>query len=280
MGRPLRLDWAPGDTRIRQATYGVRYQSLEATDVAHPQTDNGCGYNAIMLSSQKGGRGSRVLSKENIGKIIRLSGYPNFIDGAELTPELIMLAYQYSVSRIKGSDMPVPLNQSGYMLDVRDGVVAKYRYCEMHPGAEAGKFNTNIHPGIFIIFLGAPGSDDGSWHIEAVTDPRTRTHIEYNAQSKNHQARDVDTEVSGADRMLESTKKKPRAVGHKRKTVDADGQPVGTTQLLDEEYLDTPIEEKHAERYVYPEPTERRITDGLIVEVDGTDITQFTEGGW
>ena len=39
---------------------------------------------------------------------------------------------------------------------------------------------------------------------------------------------------------------------------------------------DTP---KYADRFVYPEPTERSIEDGMIVEVDGRDMTQYTEGG-
>ena len=158
MGRPLRLDWQPGDTRIRQATYGVRYQSRDAYGVLSAR-GNGCGYEAIKTSSSLPRKGKRVLSKEIIGKILRLSGYPNFIDGANLTPELIIAAYQYSVKHVKGTDMPIALNHSCYILDICTGVVAKYRHCEMHPGTEATNFNQNIRPGIFIILGLASYSD-------------------------------------------------------------------------------------------------------------------------
>ena len=77
--------------------------------------------------------------------------------------------------------------------------------------------------------------------------------------------------------MIKSTVK----VGQKRKSAGTNVTPVGTTQLLEEDYLDVRTDTpSHADRFVYPEPTERSIDDGMIVEVDGNDMTQYNPGGW
>ena len=221
---------------------------------------------------------SKTLSAANIGKILRHVGYTNWVDGSPLTPDLILQIYQYTPPT-SGSG-PKALNNSCYMLDIHDGLIGKYRYTEVHPSTQlndSDKNNHNTNPGIFVIKPGAPGGQDGSWHVEAVTDENTRKHIQYNSHMKNHRTRDLDTETSGADRMIKSTVK----VGQKRKSAGTNVTPVGTTQLLEEDHLDVQTDTpSHSDRFVYPEPTERSIEDGMILQVDGTDLTQFNQGGW
>ena len=117
-----------GDTKEKgRARDKQRLNDKEAERVLN----NGCAYRAIVASSGKTGKGGKVLSAANIGKILRRIGYPHWVDGSPLTPDLIMQVYMYNVPRVKGSDMPVALNNSCFILDIHDGVIEKYRGTEV-----------------------------------------------------------------------------------------------------------------------------------------------------
>ena len=292
MRRSLELQWSPGDTRIVQAAFGVTYTSAAAYE-GHVGSirarSAGCAYEAIEKSSMCA-QGKQAVSVKNIGSILRRCGYSNFVDGMSLTPQMIMELYQYNTKRIVGSDMPYPINQSCYILDITGGTIAKARYCEMHPEDPAG-YNRNLKPGIFVVF---PAETTGAWHIEAVIDESTKAYIQYNTGEAKVGSRVAEGSVSAADRMIESVTKVRNHAKYAKKSAtkrkvddDASGAVVtnDTAQLCGEDHYDEPAKEgglqaERNERYVYPPATEDSITHGRIVEVDGNDLTQFAEGGW
>ena len=116
-------------------------------------------------------RGDTTHSVENISWIIRRAGWPEHVDGAPLTVEMVVAAHMWTRPDVPdGTPLPKAIRTNCFILDVQMGPIAKYK---VHAHL-AERRDTNTYDGVYVQL---PGVDGVSLHMEAIVDTSIRNSI-------------------------------------------------------------------------------------------------------
>ena len=233
----------------------------------------------------RGGSEERgTFSTKNISRIVRRMGWPDHVDGAPLTAEMVVAVHK-------------SIGTNCYVLGVEMGPIVKYKVVAHTAGHSGyvGVASKNTRSGIYVQF---PGSDGVSLHLEAITDEGVRTHIDRYMSDDPFGSKiplkaplaDASTAsdviVEGVARHAREQMKKKSILGKRQARPDGGAEPSAKHEAPDPTlFADEDAEQLEApctNALEYPMYTDR----DRIIEVDGTEgmcrepLHAPLAGGW